>query len=207
MLFMIPRDTTTAEMRANPVYDDHYMNIRKPVVLHNEPRHADFEHDSFAHPNFRVGERPRSRHADLRQWPNPEGRSSVANPEVDTAHLYHRGQWLHFATGGGEFRHRFLTSFAYSCDEFQMGVVRIPPNRVTSPIEVPGERVYYPQGDGNLIINIMETSESLIGSERDALFVPAGVAHQFQNPEGGPVEAVFAGATEPGVSFFDSEQV
>jgi hypothetical protein len=109
---------------------------------------------------------------------------------------------LHFATGA-DFRHRFLTSFAYSSDEFQLGLVRIPPNRLTSPIQLPGERVYYPRGDGQMIINIMATNESIVGSDGDPLFVPAGVEHQFQNPEARPVEAVFVAATPAGVTFYD----
>jgi quercetin dioxygenase-like cupin family protein len=202
MLWMIPREKMTDEFHANPVYDDHYMNFRDPVVLHREPEQRDVEHDSFAQPNFLAGERPRSKHADLRQWPTTNGRSSVEQPGVDNAHLYHRGQWLHFVTGK-DFDHQFLTSLAVSNDEYQFGAVRIPPNRITNAIQVSGERAYYPNsGKERLIINIMETNESIIGSQGDALFVPAGVAHQFQNPGHGSVEAIFACATAPGVSLY-----
>jgi oxalate decarboxylase/phosphoglucose isomerase-like protein (cupin superfamily) len=67
----------------------------------------------------------------------------------------------------------------------------------------PGERVYYPRGDGQMIVTIVATNESIVGSDGDALFVPAGVEHQFQNPEAHPVEAVFVAATPTGVTFYD----
>ena len=90
---------------------------------------------------------------------------------------------------GGNFGHQFLTSYAYSTDEFQFGRIQVPPNRITNAIRVPGERVYYPRGEGKLIVNIMDTNDSIIGREGDALFVPADVAHQFQNPGSAAVEA------------------
>jgi mannose-6-phosphate isomerase-like protein (cupin superfamily) len=202
MLWMIPREKMTDEFHANPVYDDHYMNFRDPVVLHREPAHRHVEHDSFAQPNFLEGRRPRSKHEDLLRWPPPDGRSATHDADVDNAHLYHRGQWLHFVTGR-DFDHQFLTSFAVSNEEYQFGAVKVPPNRITNAIEVAGERVYYPIcGDARLIVNLMETNESLIGREGDALFVPAGVAHQFQNPGHAAVEAIFACATAPGVTLY-----
>jgi len=199
MLWTIPRQKMTNEFHANPVYDDHYMNFRSPIVLHKETVHRHDAHDSFAQPNFREDDAPKSRHADLREWPPASGKSAAADFEVDTAHLYHRGQWLHFVTGGS-FGHQFLTSYAYSTDEFQCGRIQVPPNRITNAIQVPGERVYYPRGEGKLIVNIMETNESMIGREGDALFVPADVAHQFQNPEATAVEAVLCCTTPLGVT-------
>jgi len=38
----------------------------------------------------------------------------------------------------------------------------------------------------------METNASLIAKKGDAIFVPAGVSHQFQNPGSQAVEAAFA---------------
>jgi len=78
--------------------------------------------------------------------------------------------------------------------------VQIPPNRITNAIQVPGERVYYPRGEGQLIVNIMETNNSIIGREGDALFVPADVAHQFQNLGDKSVEAALCCATPLGVT-------
>ena len=105
---------------------------------------------------------------------------------------------------GNDFTHQFLTSFAYSTDEFQFGTVKIPPNRITNAIQVGGERVYYPMDDSaNFIVNLMETNASLIGTKGDAIFVPADVAHQFQNPEDRAVEAAFACAAYPGSTLYD----
>jgi oxalate decarboxylase/phosphoglucose isomerase-like protein (cupin superfamily) len=200
MLWMIPREGMTDEFRANPVYDDHYMNFRQPIVLHRDPVHRDHEHGGFAQPGFLPDKKPASRHTDLRRWPPANGKSAVHDPDVDNAHLYHRGQWLHFVTGR-DFDHQFLTSFAWSTDEFQFGTVKIPPNRITNAIAIGGDRVYWPMSEqSDLIVNIMDTNESLIGRRRDAIYVPGNVAHQFQNPGHEAVEAVFACATAPGTS-------
>ena len=42
-----------------------------------------------------------------------------------------------------DYEHQFLTSFAYSTNEYQTGKIRIPPGRVTNAIRVKGDRVYY----------------------------------------------------------------
>ena len=202
MLWMIPRQKMTDEFHQNPVYDDHYMNFRTPIVLHKETVHRHEAHDNFAQPNFRAGDAPRSRHADLREWPPASGRSASADFDVDTKHLYHHGQWLNFVTGG-DFGHQFVTSFAWSTDEFQFGRIQVPPNRITNAIQVSGERVYYPLGEGQLIVNIMETNDSIIGGDGDALFVPAGVAHQFQNPDAKAVEAAFCCSAPLGGSLYE----
>jgi mannose-6-phosphate isomerase-like protein (cupin superfamily) len=201
MLWMIPHEKMTDEFHANPVYDDHYMNLREPIVLHRDTVHQDEEHSTFAQPNFEAGAGPKSRHADLRRWPPASGDSVVNDPEVSNSHLYHRGQWLHFVTGR-DFTHQFLTSFAYSTEQFQFGTVKIPPNRITNAIQVNAERVYYPMDDDNFIVNLMETNESLIGRKGDAIFVPAGCAHQFQNPGAHAIEATFACAAAPGEKIY-----
>ena len=203
MLWMIPHEKMTDEFHANPVYDDHYMNFRDPIVLHKDAVHSFEQHPSYAQPNFRAGEAPPSYLVDLHRWPPVDAQSAVHDPDVANAHLYHRAQWLHFVTGN-DFTHQFLTSFAYSTDEFQFGTVKIPPNRITNAIQVGGERVYYPMDDSaNFIVNLMETNASLIGTKGDAIFVPAGMAHQFQNPEDRAVEAAFACAAYPGSTFYD----
>jgi quercetin dioxygenase-like cupin family protein len=46
----------------------------------------------------------------------------------------------------------------------------------------------------------METNNSIIGREGDALFVPADVAHQFQNLGDKSVEAALCCATPLGVT-------
>ena len=75
MLWMIPRQKMTDEFHENPVYDDHYMNFRSPIVLHKETVHHHEAHEGFAQPNFRVGSSPKSRHADLREWPPSDAAS------------------------------------------------------------------------------------------------------------------------------------
>lgn len=203
MLWLIPHEKMTDEFQANPVYDDHYMNLRDPIVLHKSPVHEHAEHDSYAQPNFRAGEAPSSRLTDLHRWPPASGQSVVHDSNVDNAHLYHRAQWLHFVTGS-DFTHQFLTSFAYSTDEFQFGTVQIPPNRITNPIQLNGERVYYPMEDSpDFIVNLMETNASLIAKKGDAIFVPAGVSHQFQNPGSQAVSAAFACAAPPGETLYE----
>ena len=134
--------------------------------------------------------------------PPASGRSASADFDVDTKHLYHHGQWLNFVTGG-DFGHQFVTSFAWSTDEFQFGRIQVPPNRITNAIQIPGERVYYPLGEGQLVVNIMETNDSIIGGDGDALFVPAGVAHQFQNPDAKAVEAAFCCSAPLGGSLYE----
>ncbi len=204
MLWMIPHQIMTDEFIANPVYDDHYMNIREPIVLHKTPVHEHHQHAGFAQPDFNANEAPQSRHVDLKRWPPASGESVARDSDVDNAQLYHRAQWLHFVTGA-DFAHQFLTSLAYATDAFQMGTIRIPSNRITNAIQVNAERVYYPLDEsGQLIVNLMETNASIIGSKGDALFVPAGVEHQFQNPGAQVVEAAFVCAAAPGNSVYGS---
>ena len=136
------------------------------------------------------------------RWPPAPELATQVNPDTDYIHLQNRGAWLHFVTGG-DYAHQFLTSFIWSTDEYQFGMITIPPGRQTNAIEVPGERVYYLlSGEDPLIVNIMETAESLIARESEAIFIPAGVAHQFQNPSGRALETVFACATLPGINLY-----
>ena len=186
MLWMIPHEKMTDEFHANPVYDDHYMNFRDPIVLHKEPVHSFEQHSTLCAAQLPGRRGPAV--APRRPPSLATGRRSVGRPRPgrgQRAPVPPR-QWLHFVTGS-DFTHQFLTSFAYSTDEFQFGTVKIPPNRITNAIQVGGERVYYPMDDSaNFIVNLMDTNASLIGTKGDAIFVPAGVAHQFQNPEDRP---------------------
>lgn len=200
LLFMIPRDVMTAEFREHPVYDDHYKNFREPILLHREPRHESYEHETWAQPGLLPDDPPRSRHADLLRWPAPHGVSTTYNPDVDYHHFQHKSDWLHFATGSGaDYAHHVLTSFVWSTREYQFGTITIPPGRTSSPVEVNGDRVYYPLGDdAELIVNIMETAESLFAASGEAIYVPPNVPHQFQNPGRAAVETLFAAASYPG---------
>jgi hypothetical protein len=198
--WMIPRETHTKEMRANPNYDDHYQNVRKPIVLHGETVHSHQSHDSWAQPGYRVGEIPKSRLTDLLCWPPLTGKSPNCQPG-EQVQLCGERDWLHFVTGK-DYDHQFLTSFSYSNNEFQAGRVTVPPNRVTNAISVKGERVYFPRSDAPFIVTMPGSGESLWGTKGDALFVPANVVHQFQNSGHESMEALLFSATHEGVTYY-----
>ena len=203
LLFMIPRGVMTDEFKLNPNYDDHFKNWRDPVVMNKESVHQDYEYDRWAQPNWKRAHRRGRATLDLRRWPPAPGQPRHVDPESDYLHVQNRGEWLHFVTGG-DYAHQFLTSFIWSTDEHQFGMIKIPPGCNTSAITMAGERVYYPlSGEDELIVNIMETAESLIAHESEAIFIPAGVEHQFQNPTARSVEAIFACSTLPGVKLYD----
>ncbi|HZO99132.1 MAG TPA: cupin domain-containing protein [Terriglobia bacterium] len=201
ILFMIARTTHTDQMRTNPTYDDHYQNFRHPILLHPDVDHQYQRHKSWAQPGFRKGEVPPSRLDELHCWPPRGGKSVNHNPEVDHVQIVGRQEWLHFVTGK-DYQHQFVTSFCYSTDEFQTGKIKIPPGRVTNAIRLPGERVYYPQGETPLVVILSESGNSLIGSKGDALFVPANTVHQFQNPGHHAVEGIFVSATREGIKYY-----
>jgi mannose-6-phosphate isomerase-like protein (cupin superfamily) len=199
--WMIPRETHTKEMRANPNYDDHYQNTRSPIVLHRETVHSHQQHDSWAQPGHRAGEAPRSRLNDLLCWPPLTGKSPNGQPETDHIQICDQRDWLHFVTGK-DYAHQFLTSYCYSTNEFQAGKIKIPPGRVTNAISLAGERVYYPQGKTPLLVTMSESGLGLWGTQGDALYVPPNAVHQFQNPGHEAVEAIFFSATNEGVTYY-----
>jgi mannose-6-phosphate isomerase-like protein (cupin superfamily) len=199
--WMIPRETHTKEMRANPNYDDHYQNVRNPIVLHRETVHTHQSHNSWAQSGHLVGQSPKSRLNDLLCWPPLSGTSPHSQPECDQIQLCSHRDWLHFVTGK-DYDHQFLTSFFYSTKEFQAGKITVPPNRVTNAISVKGERVYFAKGDNPFIVTMPESGESLWGTKGDALFVPANVVHQFQNSGHDSMEAIMFSATNEGVTYY-----
>ncbi|MBI3666689.1 MAG: cupin domain-containing protein, partial [Acidobacteria bacterium] len=151
ILFMIARQTHTDQMQANPNYDDHYQNFRDPLTLHRDVEGTHQKHDSWAQPDYQHGDGPQSRMDDLRCWPPRSGRSMNHDPEIDNTQIVDRRDYLHFVTGR-DYQHQFLTSFFYSTDEFQTGKVKVPPGRVTNPISVKGERVYYTMSETPLVV-------------------------------------------------------
>jgi len=201
ILFMITRQTHTDEMRANPTYDDHYQNVRKPIVLHDEVEHRYQRHPSWIQPGYRAGESPESRLDDLLCWPPRDGKSVHHNFDVDHKQIVGRKDWLHLVTGSN-YQHQFLTSFCYSTNEFQTGKIKVPPARVTTAIRVKGERVYYPQSETPLIVVLSESGNTLVGKKGDGLFVPANMTHQFQNMGSRSIEALFVSATYEGVTYY-----
>jgi gentisate 1,2-dioxygenase len=201
VLFMIARQAHTDQLQEDPILDDHYDDLRKPVVLHAEAEHRYQRHPSWAQPGYRAGEAPESRLDDLLCWPPRTGKSVHHNVEVDNAQIVGRKEWLHLVTGGN-YQHQFLTSFCYSTNEFQMGKIRVPPARVTNAIKVKGERVYYPQSEAPLIVVFSESGNTLVGKKGDGLFVPANVTHQFQNMGNRSIEALFVSSTCEGVSYY-----
>jgi mannose-6-phosphate isomerase-like protein (cupin superfamily) len=201
ILFMIVRQTHNEHMRANPVYDDHYQNFRDPIVLHREAEHHYQRHPSWAQPDYRVGEAPETRLDDLLCWPPRNGKSVHHNYDVDHTQIVGRQEWLHLVTGS-DYQHQFLTSFCYSTNEFQTGMIKVPPARVTNAIRVKGERVYYPQSDTPLIVVLSESGNTLVGKKGDGLFVPANMTHQFQNMGNRSIEALFVSATYEGVTYY-----
>ena len=201
MLFMIPRETATEQMRADPTYDAHYQRFRSPITLHRNIEHRYQRHESWAQPGHRAGEAPRSHLDDLLCWPPHSDSAARYDPKIDHARVQNGRDWLHFVTGK-DYQHQFLSSFCYSTNEFQAGKIKIPPGRVTNAISVPGERVYYPCGDGQLIIVLSGSESCLVGGQGDALFVPTNVTHQFQNPGSKSLEAYFFSATQEGVTYY-----
>lgn len=170
-------------------------------MLHPEVEHHYQRHPSWARSGYRPGEAPQSRLDDLLCWPPRGGKSVHHNFNVDHAQIVGRKEWLHFATGRN-YEHQFLTSFAYSTNEFQTGKIRIPPGRVTNAIRVKGERVYYPLTENPLVIVLSETEKTLVGKQGDGLFVPANMIHQFENVGDRSVEALFMPCTHDGVTFY-----
>ncbi len=201
ILFMIARNTHTAEMRANPNYDDHYQKFRDPITLHRNVEFQHEQHQSWAQPAYRESEVPPSRMDDLRCWPPKSGKSIHYNHELDNLQIVDHREYLHFATGKN-YKHQFLTSFFYSNDQFQSGKIKIPPGRITDPISLHGERVYFVVSETPLIVVLAHSGQALIGHKGDALFVPADVVHQFQNPGHESADAVFFCATREGTTLF-----
>ncbi len=205
MLFMISRETATPQMQSNPTYDAHYQSFRKPITLHREIEHRYQRHDSWAQPGHREGEAPKSHLDDLLCWPPRPSATGGYDPEVDHARIERGRDWLHFVTGK-DYQHQFLTSFCYSTNEFQAGRIKIPPGRVTNAIKIPSERVYYPASETQLIVVLPESEACLIGGKGDALFIPANVTHQFQNPSHQTLEAYFFSATLDGTTYYGDRE-
>jgi mannose-6-phosphate isomerase-like protein (cupin superfamily) len=201
ILWAIPRHVWTEEFRANPVYDAHYSEFRRPILLNSTPDHEHQKHDSWAQPGFRVGDAPESYLDDLLCWPSASGRRAHADFEVDQRVMTSR-DWLHFATGA-HYAHSFLTSFCYSSKDFQAGCVKLTTGRVTSPMRLPGERVYFPRDDRQLTVILSDSGDALTGRAGDALFVPANATHQLHNVNDRAVEAYFFGATVDGIGFYE----
>lgn len=201
ILFMIARTTHTDQMRANPNYDDHYQKFREPIALHRDIDHRYQRHSSWAQPGFRAAEAPPTRMDDLVCWPSKSSRSVCHDPDTDNVQIVDRRDYLHFVTGS-DYGHQFLTSYFYSTNEFQTGKIRVPPGRITNPIRLRGQRVYYNIADAPIVVIASDTGDALIAKRDEAIFVPAGVVHQFQNPGHRALQSVFFAATEPGTYLF-----
>jgi mannose-6-phosphate isomerase-like protein (cupin superfamily) len=200
ILWAIPGHVWTKEFRDNPVYDAHYQNIRKSILLNAETVHRHQKHDSWAQPGFRPKEAPHSFLDDLRCWPPKSGQPVHADFDVDHNVMEER-RWLHFATGSN-YANSFLTSFCYSSNQFQAGRIKLPMGRVSSPLRLPGERVYFPRGKKPFTVILSESGDALTGIEGDALYVPKNTTHQLHNTNEHTIETYFFGAAADGANLY-----
>jgi uncharacterized RmlC-like cupin family protein len=79
--------------------------------------------------------------------------------------------------------------------------VTVPPNRIGQAHAINGETVIYVQ-DLDVIIDVLDTGESLYAEKGDAIFIPPGVRFQYQNRRDETIELmVFSSPWDPAALF------
>ena len=91
---------------------------------------------------------------------------------------------------GNDPRLRVLTSFFYADERIRCGEVKLPPSRESEPFAGDYELVLYVT-EGDFLVNLTDTAETLKGQVGDTIFVPPNVRHSYQAMGDGPARAVF----------------
>ena len=87
-------------------------------------------------------------------------------------------------------REACLVSFFYADDAIRCGQLRLPPSRESEPFAGDYELVLYVT-EGDFLVNLTDTAETLKGQVGDTIFVPPNVRHSYQAMGDGPARAVF----------------
>lgn len=167
-LCCVPGESHTEEFRANPILAENY--DREPVTLFGR---------SSSNAGFP------SQLGYLAEWPASE------LPTKRGVHDYvrlPRSEWLNVILGPDP-RYALLASFYYSTPQLAAYSVTVPPNRIGQAHAIDGETVIYVK-ELDLIIDILDTEESLYAEEGDAIFIPAGVRFQYQNRRDKEIEVM-----------------
>lgn len=174
-LCCVPGESHTDEFRKNPILAENY--AREPVTL-------------FGKSSSNSGFSSQLRH--LAEWPsmNPTERGKSDFVRVP------RSEWLNVVLGADP-RHALLASFYYSSPQLAAYSITVPPNRIGQAHAINGETVIYVK-ELDVIIDVLETGESLYAEEGDAVFIPPGVKFQYQNRRDKTVEVmVFSSPWDP----------
>ena len=83
-----------------------------------------------------------------------------------------------------------MTSFFYADERIRCGEVRLPPSRESESTAGAYELVLYVT-EGDFLVNLTDTAETLKGQVGDTIFVPPNVRHSYQAMGDGPARAVF----------------
>jgi mannose-6-phosphate isomerase-like protein (cupin superfamily) len=179
-LCCVPGESHTEEFRNNPILAENY--AREPVTL-------------FGGANANDGFPSQLRH--LAEWP------SMAHPaqrgKSDFIHVP-RTDWLKVVFGADP-RYALLASFYYSSPQLAAYGITVPPNRIGQAHAIDGETVIFVK-HLDLIIDVLDSGESLYAEEGDAIFIPPGVRFQYQNRRDKSIEVmVFSSPWSPAALF------
>ncbi|MCU1490093.1 MAG: gentisate 1,2-dioxygenase [Acidimicrobiaceae bacterium] len=179
-LCCVPGESHTQEFRNNPILAENY--TRNPVTLFGE---------STANEGFP------SQFKKLAAWPAPT--HAIERGKSDFVPVP-RSDWLNVVLGADP-RYAVLASFYYSSPQLAAYSVTVPPNRISQAHAINGETVIYVR-HRDLIIDVLDTGESLYAEEGDAVFIPPGVRFQYQNRGDKTIEVmVFSSPWEPATLF------
>jgi quercetin dioxygenase-like cupin family protein len=179
-LCCVPGESHTEEFRKNPILAENY--AREPVTL-------------FGHSNANAGFPSQLRH--LAEWPSLALPSERGKSDFV---LMPRSDWLNVILGPDP-RTAVLAGFYYSSPQLAAYMVTVPPNRISKAHAIDGETVIYVK-ERDLIIDILDSGESLYAEEGDAVFVPPNVRFQYQNRGDETIEVMaFSSPWSPGASF------
>jgi mannose-6-phosphate isomerase-like protein (cupin superfamily) len=164
-LACVPGETHTPEFRANPLLAANYG--RDPVALFGGSRAND------GWPSY-LGR--------LREWP------AVAGPPAHpTDFTVVRASDRLQVVLGDDPRSALLASFYYSTPQLAAYSVVVPPNRIGVAHTLSGETVVHVTRR-NVIVCVLDSGTALYAEEGDTVFIPPGVAFQYQNRVDEPVE-------------------
>jgi uncharacterized RmlC-like cupin family protein len=179
-LCCVPGESHTEEFRNNPILAENY--AREPVTLFGRS----VANDGFPSQLRHFAQWPSSTH------PTERGKSDFV--------LLPRSDWLNVVLGPDPY-HALLASFYFSSPQLAAYSVTVPPNRIGQAHAINGETVIYVQ-HLDVIIDVLDTGESLYAEEGDAVFIPPGVQFQYQNRRDKTIEVmVFSSPWDPAALF------
>jgi uncharacterized RmlC-like cupin family protein len=179
-LCCVPGESHTEEFRKNPILAENYS--REPVTLFGRSN----ENDGFPSQLRHLSEWPSSAH------PSHRGKNDFTRVPRD--------EWVNVILGPDP-RYATLASFYYSSPQLAAYSVTIPPNRISEAHAIDGETVIYVK-HRDLIIDVLDSGESLYAETGDAIFMPPGVRFQYQNRRDESIEVmVFSSPWAPATLF------